>query len=248
VLCEKPLVRSPAELLAVRRLAEVRRRVVHTVHNWHHAPMVRRTAELVDQGAIGRVEHVTWHTLRVQPAATRGGEAVNWRLDPRVAGGGILTDHGWHVFYIVQRWIGTRPVAVRARLETRRHATLAVEDTATVELTFPGATADILLTWAADERRNWARVTGTEGTLELRDDTLVLERQGRRAAWSCPPALSAGSTHPDWFAPVAGRFVAEVEQGDGDANLAEASLCVMLEALARASSRRGGETLEVEAV
>src|SRR5262245_58291021 len=247
VLCEKPLVRSRDELVAVSRLAAARRRVLHTVHNWHHAPIVRRTAELVREGAIGRVTHVTWHTLRARPAATRDGQGINWRLDPSVAGGGILTDHGWHVFYVVQRWVGARPVAVRARLEKRKHAALAVEDTATVGLTFPDATAEIVLTWAADERRNWAEVRGTTGTLELQDDTLVLDRGGRTERWPCPPALSKGSAHPDWFAPVAAGFVTAMGAGDGHANLAEASLCVLLESLARESSRRGGETLKVDA-
>jgi predicted dehydrogenase len=248
VLCEKPLVRSPEELGAVRELAAARRRVLHTVHNWHHAPIVRRTAQLVGEGAVGRVTRVAWHTLRVQPAATREGQGANWRLDPGVSGGGILTDHGWHVFYVVQRWIGARPTAVRARLEKRRHTALAVEDTATVALTFPDASAEIVLTWAAEARRNWAEVRGTDGTLELRDDTLVLTRAGGIESWPCPPALSNGSTHPDWFAGVAESFVADVAAGRGEANLAEASLCVVLESLARASSRQGGATLAVEPV
>ena len=52
--------------------------------------------------------------------------------------------------------------------------------------------------------------------------------------------------HPDWFAPVADQFVAEATgAGTDGANLAEASLCVMLESLARESSRRDGETLPV---
>ena len=246
VLCEKPLVRSCDELAAVSRLAAARRRVLHTVHNWHHAPIVRRTAELVREGAIGRVTHVAWHTLRARPAATRDGQGTNWRLDPSVSGGGILTDHGWHVFYVIQRWVGARPLAISARLEKRKHAALAVEDTATVELTFPDATAEIVLTWAAEERRNWAEVRGGAGTLELRDDTLVLTRDGAAERWPCPPALSNGSAHPDWFAPVAGQFVAAIAEGDGKANLAEASLCVLLESLARESGRRGGETLKVE--
>ena len=98
VLCEKPLVSSPAELDVVSRLAAERARVLHTVHNWHHAPIVRRAAELVRAGAIGPVRRVTWQTMRVRPAAPRDPQGVNWRLDPAVAGGGILTDHGWHVF------------------------------------------------------------------------------------------------------------------------------------------------------
>ena len=71
VLCEKPLVSSPAELDVVSRLAAERARVLHTVHNWHHAPIVRRAAELVRAGAIGPVRRVTWQTMRVRPAATR---------------------------------------------------------------------------------------------------------------------------------------------------------------------------------
>jgi predicted dehydrogenase len=152
------------------------------------------------------------------------------------------------VFYVVQRWVGARPVAIRARLEKRRHAALAVEDTATVEPTFPDATAEILLTWAADERRNWAEAHGTGGRLELRDDTLELARGGASERWPCPPALSNGSSHPDWFALVPGQFVADMAAGDGRANLAEASLCVLLEHLARESNPRGGETLKVEPI
>ena len=250
VLCEKPLVRSLAELDVVSRLAAERGRILHTVHNWHHAPLVRRTAELVRQDAIGRVSRVVWQTLRTRPAATRDGQGVNWRLDPAISGGGILTDHGWHVFYLVQRWLGARPVALSAQLERRSLTTLPVEDTATVRLTYPDATAEILLTWAADQRRNWARLEGAHGTLELQDDTLVLTRSARREQWPCPPALSNGSVHSDWFAPVADRFVAEATgAGTDDAdNLGEAALCVLLESLARESSRRGGETLPVPPV
>jgi len=78
----------------------------------------------------------------------------------------------------------------------------------------------------------------------------VLTRSARREQWPCPPALSNGSVHSDWFAPVADRFVAEATgAGTDDAdNLGEAALCVLLESLARESSRRGGETLPVPPV
>src|SRR5262245_51067058 len=96
VLCEKPLVGSPT---ALRRLADIaadRRLALHTVHNWHHAPIVRRMHELIAGGAVGEVTGVVWHTLRTRPAAAAAGRE-NWRVDPAVAGGGVLTDHGWHV-------------------------------------------------------------------------------------------------------------------------------------------------------
>jgi predicted dehydrogenase len=242
VLCEKPLVCALDDLTELARLVETRRRVLHTVHNWNHAPIIQRTRELLHEGAIGRVQRVTWHTLRTRPA---GGDAAagNWRLDPAISGGGILTDHGWHAFYILARWIGQIPTAIRARLETRRHRQWRVEDTATIELTFPEATAEVLLTWASDVRQNRAELVGSEGTLSLEDDTLALRRPGpppHEQRWPCPPALSDGSYHPDWFEQVAVNFVDAIhDRVPRTANLAEASLCVALEALARESSRRG---------
>src|SRR5437879_12967150 len=49
VLCEKPLVVAPDDLTRVARLAEETRRVVHTLHNWHHAPILNRSVEPVPQ-------------------------------------------------------------------------------------------------------------------------------------------------------------------------------------------------------
>jgi predicted dehydrogenase len=244
VLCEKPLVGSLGELAALARLATARGAVLHIVHNWHYAPIVARTARLIRDGQVGQVTRVVWHTLRTEPALARDERHGNWRVDPRVAGGGVLTDHGWHVSYLLRRWIGAHPTAVSARLETRRHTQWPVEDTATLRIAFPGATAEVLLTWAADVRRNWVEVTGTTGRIELHDDTLVLRRGTVEHRWPCPPGLSNGSHHPDWFGPVAEEFLARVRgESPAHANLTEAALCLALENQARESSRRDGEEL-----
>ena len=248
VLCEKPLVGSLRELGEVSALAAARGRALHTVHNWHYAPIVRRTGELIAQGAIGRVTGAVWQTLRTRPAATADGRNGNWRVDPHVAGGGVLTDHGWHVHYVLPRWIGAAPTAVSARLETRRHTAFAVEDTATLRLIFPGGSAEVFLTWAADARGNWAALDGTAGRIELHDDTVALKAGGGERRWPCPPALSDGSQHPDWFQGVADEFVSAVSRGaTAHVNLAEAACCVAIESLARESSRRGGEVLPLPA-
>jgi predicted dehydrogenase len=251
VLCEKPLVSAPDDLGPLARLVERTGRVLYTVHNWHHAPIVRRTAELIRERRIGRVKHVIWHTLRSRPALAGDERSGNWRVDPAVAGGGVLSDHGWHVFYVIQRWIGEPPLSVSARLERRRHVTWDVEDTATVRVTYADATAEILLTWASDVRRNWAEVGGTAGTLELHDDTLVLKSDdpGADASWPCPPPMSDGSHHPDWFDAVASQFLAETTgAAPRGANLAEARLCVALEHAARESSRQGGREIAIAGV
>jgi predicted dehydrogenase len=254
VLCEKPLVGSPDELSALAALAQAQHRVVYTVHNWHHAPIVRQTAALIADGLIGELTGLAWHTLRTRPAATDDERAGNWRLDPTISGGGILTDHGWHIFYVLSRWAGCRATSVTATLETRRHA-WPVEDTATVTLVFPGGTApvrrpalaEVFLTWASDVRENWAEVRGTDGTITLEDDRVLLkDRDGATREWRVAQPLSSGSQHPDWFGPVADEFIQEITAARPSwANLEEASFCVAVEASARESSRLGGQPVPV---
>ncbi len=244
VLCEKPLVSAPEALARLRTRARAAGRVLHTVHNWHHAPLVRATDAASRSGRIGRVREVTWRTLRTQPAAAAAGDG--WRVDPAIAGGGVLTDHGWHVSYVVPRWVGAAPVAVSGRLETRRHHRFAVEDTATVRLHFPAAEAEIVLTWAADTRENHASVVGSAGRITIEDDTLVVTTPQGEERHACPPPLSSGSQHPDWFGPVAQEFLARIDEGGDPAasgNLDEAATCVAIECGARESSRRGGARL-----
>jgi predicted dehydrogenase len=131
---------------------------------------------------------------------------------------------------------------VSARLERRTHVEWPVEDTATVHVAFPSGTAEVFLTWAADRRQNRVELLGTDGSLELDDSIVVLRgHHGEEQRWSCPPPLSHGSVHPDWFDPVLDRFLGELGGGlPPNGNLAEASLCLHLEALARESSREDG--------
>jgi predicted dehydrogenase len=249
VLCEKPLVLRRENLVALTRLAEGKGRALVTVHNWKHAPALQKTAELVQQGAIGRIRRWRWETLRQEPAASVG-ETGNWRLDPAQSGGGILVDHGWHAFYVLQEFLGRAPNSVAARLETRKHGGLPVEDTATVHLDYGEASAEIFLTWAAAERGNRVEIEGTEGALRLEGGRLELlgGRAGPEGSRWDLPSLSDGSHHPEWFAGVLGGFLAEVsDPALRGRNLAEASLCVELLSLARESSRRGGSALPLEA-
>src|SRR5574337_1946782 len=182
VLCEKPLVLSLGELQSVRCAQAESGRVVHTVHNWLYAPIILKATELIQAGRIGTVQRVSWQVLRREPSvavgpATGAAEKTgpdNWRLDPAMAGGGILLDHGWHALYIILRWLGHAPRTIAAVLEKRAHPEWPVEDTATVRLNGPEAIADIFLTWASSTRDNGAVIEGSLGTIHVDDDTLRL--------------------------------------------------------------------------
>jgi hypothetical protein len=102
--------------------------------------------------------------------------------------------------------------------------------------------------WAADVRRNCAELTGTAGQIELDGDILTVTGHGSERRWSVPPPVSDGSWHPDWFDPVVDQFLAEVTgSAPRGSNLAEASVCVALHALAHESSRRGARSLPLAA-
>ena len=246
VLCEKPLVTHAADALAVAEAARRARRTVHTVHNWLEAPICRRLSALVDEGAVGRVRAVCWETLRTQPAvtvATPG--AANWRVDPAMAGGGILFDHGWHALYCVMRWVGGAPRAVSASLETRRFHEWPLEDTATVELDCGAARARIFLTWTAERRANHIEIEGERGLIRVEGADVIVEGASGSKHWPAPPPLSEGSHHPDWFAGVAEDFCRAVTTG-GAGNLEEAVRCARLIELAQRSSDAGGVRLPLE--
>jgi predicted dehydrogenase len=243
-LCEKPLVTRLADAHLVAAAAAKAGRVVHVVHNWLKAPICLKVSALIADDAIGRIRAIRWRTLRTQPAvavAPDGG--ANWRVDPAIAGGGILFDHGWHALYCVVRWCGA-PRAIAAMLEKRRFREWELEDTAMVSLDLMSGTGDIFLTWAGAERANTIEIEGDHGRIDVAGERVVLTTPAGEQHWSCPPALSEGSHHQDWFVGVAEDFQAAVTRG-GRGNLEEAVLCAQLMDLAQQSSAQGGVHLSV---
>ncbi len=244
VLCEKPLATSIEACNRIRTAASAGHVVVFTNHNWKYAPIFRTAKRVLRRGEVGKITHVELQTLRTQPPG--GTEATGtWRLDPALAGGGILVDHGWHAFYLLLYALDVEPVAVSARTTRRKFVESAVEDTANCTIEFDGTTADVFLTWAADERRNTARFTGTQGTIEVADRTLsvrVAERAPADTAFAQP--LSAGSYHPDWFAAMLDDFREELyEPKLRGTNFREAENCCRLLELAYRSSAADGARL-----
>jgi predicted dehydrogenase len=240
VLCEKPLVLKPGDIGPLAALAAQRQLALVTVHNWRHAPALAKVTELLGTDAVGQVRRCRWQTLRTGPAPAAG-DAGNWRTDPAQAGGGVLFDHGCHALYVINSWLG-RPRSLRARLTARRHRALPVEDTASLHLDYGYSSAEIFLTWAADERANCIEIEGSRGMLKLDGGNVSLETAEvppSDRVWSFP-SLAEGSHHPDWFRGVLNGFFEEVRNTAARGrNLEEAALCLQLLWLAQESDRLG---------
>lgn len=238
VLCEKPLARNVVELTEIQRAVRRTLRTVFTVHNWKYAPILRRLRGLIAAGTVGDPTEVEWSVLR--PNAPEGvtEEGATWRLDPELAGGGILMDHGWHAFYLIPFLLGREPRSITATLRNERSEPLPVEDTAECTIDFAGCLAKIRLTWAAAERRTAGTVCGPLGQIEIEDGALVLSVGGRpsdRMRFS--PALSVSSYHPEWFPALLDDFRGEILHADQRGrNLAEAVRCSQMMTAAYASA------------
>lgn len=221
VLCEKPLVLDPVELEKIRALALENERAVVPVHNWKYAPIIRQATQLLRAGAIGSLDRVEIETLRIHDCAAADPNHPNWRLDPAMAGGGVLMDHGWHAVYLARNWFGEDPIEVEASL--LRPTQGAVENEATLALDFPSGHAEIFLTWKAKARRNTMRLLGDYGEIAIDDDRL----QVRGETIQFDSALSAGSHHADWFEAMLPDVIASFHTPEtARASFAEAALCL----------------------
>ena len=243
VLCEKPLTTSWDEYRVLRSAARRAGIVLHTVHNWKYSEAFCTVRQLLADGAVGALRTISFDTARNGCAAATGD---NWRVRASVAGGGILVDHGWHAFYLLLALAQERPLRIRATLERRRYVDAEVEDTALCAIEFPTLTAEIRLTWAANERRTRWQLVGDDGAMTVDDDRVVVHRHGTEHARRLTTALSAGSHHPDWFSGVIQEFHRELDDPTrSGTNQAEAELCVRMLNLAYASGAQHARALDI---
>ncbi|MDD4004656.1 MAG: Gfo/Idh/MocA family oxidoreductase [Elusimicrobiaceae bacterium] len=244
VLCEKPLVFSRREFDLLLKAAEKKRLALFTVHNWKYAPPMLKARELIQKGMIGAVLHAELHVLRNQPSVTADGR--DWRQDPKLSGGGIMADHGWHNFYLAHCLTGGKPLSVTAAFTGAGRE--KAERSCSCQIEFEGAdpqerkTALVYLTWESPVRKNWGAVYGRTGIIEIRDDIVILERKGEKTVmFETGEKLSAGSAHPTWMAGLLGEFKTALESpAQRLANLREAETCVALMTAGYESALTGG--------
>ncbi len=244
VLCEKPLVLCSGELSRIHQHIETSGRCVVTVHNWRYSPIMQEIGRVVESGGLGRLKEIEYVVTRLQPsiAVGEGDSGDNWRLDPSVAGGGILVDHGWHAFYLVNEWMGQKPIAIECRLENRKFKEIPVEDTAEVILFYPSrARARLFFTWAGERRENTVTLKGELGTLSCPDDMIEVRADSGTCRIKFDEALSQGSHHPEWYSGVLDEFLGEVRDPSiAGRNFKEAASCLNILEHCKISARQGG--------
>lgn len=243
VLCEKPLATGLDEALAIRALVAGRGLVAMPCHQYHYAPQWITLRALIGAGEIGAVRKAELVVERMGANAGAAGWQPLWRTREELAGGGILVDHGAHLFYQLHALLGP-PRSVACRTE-RRLPGYEVDDTAEVELHYGTATARLRLTWAAAARRSTHRYAGTAGEIVCDDDAILVrgERGERRIGFA--DGLSKGSAHSDWFAPLLAEFAARIAALDCRLDAVDEAVTVAAcISRAYASAARHGEPVD----
>jgi len=249
VLVEKPMCLTLEEFDALCMLAADRHRVLMCVHNWKYAPAYALARRMIDEGRLGAVRFVSLDRIRSEPAGARGAGAA-WRAASD-SGGGILIDHGWHVFYLMQ-WIfgGDAPAGISAALSSSESG--AGEDLADLRVKFSaGRLARAHLSWRGPARRTSAMIYGDLGMLEIEGDRVSFtDRIGRTDELSVAD-LPDDSYHRAWFAAMAEEFERAIAAGPDSAaarvNLAEARSAIALVSAARKSASAGGAEVKIVA-
>lgn len=231
VLCEKPLTLDPEQFAVIQTESAAKNVCVYSINNWAYSPQWARLLEVVASGRLGAIRHADIRVLRTKPSVSA--LPGDWRKDPAVSGGGIFVDHGWHNLYLMRRLLGTELSLV----ETVLNPAGAVDEIATALFSAPAASGTMHLSWRAGERSNFAFVTGERGSVELRDDAMIVKANGLEETTRFPEKLSGGSAHPEWLAEMWPAFESECAGPGRGNNLAEAAFC--LAAIRAAYAREG---------
>ena len=165
VLVEKPLALTLAEFDELAALAAEKRRVLMCVHNWKYAPAYAAARRAIEAGRLGAIRFISIDRLRTEPAGA-GGSGGKWRSSA-ASGGGILIDHGWHVFYLMY-WLlgGDSPVSFRRGSNRRPASTLTTLPTCASGSAVERSSR-IHLSWRAPVRRTSALIYGERASLEI---------------------------------------------------------------------------------
>jgi predicted dehydrogenase len=242
VLVEKPLDLTLAAFDELVALAAEKRRVLMCVHNWKYAPAYAAARRVIESGALGAIRFISLDRLRTAPAGT-GGAGARWRASA-ASGGGILIDHGWHIFYLMH-WLldGASPVSISAHLGSPPDSD--VDDLADLRIRFAnGALCRAHLSWRAPIRRTSALIYGERASIEIEGERVTLtDRSGKTQDLSVAD-IPDDSYHSAWFSGVTEEFQRALSEGPDSAiairNLAEARVALTLIDAARQSSIHKG--------
>jgi 1,5-anhydro-D-fructose reductase (1,5-anhydro-D-mannitol-forming) len=212
VLCEKPMALGYAAARGMAAAARGSGKLLGISYYRRFYPKLRRAAELIEAGAIGRplLAFAATHNWFDGEGGRRA-----WLLDPALAGGGPLYDTACHRIDVFNFLFG-KPAAVTAQLSNVVMQG-GVEDSATVLVDYENGVRGVV-----DARRNSRvprdefRIVGTEGEMNL--------TPLNGPALLYPGGAEELAAHPNFHYPLIENFVSAALEGAPLASSGETAL------------------------
>jgi hypothetical protein len=222
LLCEKPLAPTLADAIEIERAVRGTGVIFQPCHQYHYSPQWQAVTRLLPR--IGRVYLADYQVHRLAASEGNPHWEPRWRTDRDRSGGGILVDHGTHIFYQLRSVLG-EPKTVQGTVHTLLHRGYRVEDTAFVTLDYEDRVARITLTWAARRREILFRFVGERGEI-LGDEERVRVLADTTEEFPLPGGMSVNSSHSEWYAPLLRDFARRIRGGHRGAGPLEEALYV----------------------
>jgi predicted dehydrogenase len=164
VLIEKPPGRNLEE---ARQLAQASARtercVVKIGFNHRYHPAIMRAQELYQNGVIGPIINIRGRYGH----GGRLGYEHEWRSNPRLAGGGELTDQGIHLVDLLN-WLAGMPQSAYCLMQTAVWPIAPIEDNAFALLKYPnGVIASFHSSWTQWSNLFSLEIFGENGSLSV---------------------------------------------------------------------------------
>ncbi|MGI9522072.1 MAG: Gfo/Idh/MocA family protein [Hyphomicrobiaceae bacterium] len=167
IIVEKPVADTVADALALVEAAEAAGVPTLTGHHRRHNPIMRRAAELLRDGAIGRIVAATSIWLSHKP---QGYHDLAWRREP---GGGPVLINAIHEIDCLRMLCGDVETVQAADSSAVRG--FAVEDTAAAILRFnSGALGTVLLSDTVSSPWAWETTSGENPQYPKTDQDSIL--------------------------------------------------------------------------
>lgn len=157
VLVEKPLTISSKDTKALIALSNKQKRFLQVSYQRNYYPQHVYARELVKKGAIGELRGVVSYVTQ------NWGGVRGWRLNPKLAGGGMFMDTGSHLVASTLWVTGLEPVQVSAFVD---NAGKKVDINAVVNVQFRGGALGTLNTFGnAKHHDERIAIQGSEGSI-----------------------------------------------------------------------------------
>ncbi|AZD49274.1 Gfo/Idh/MocA family protein [Pseudomonas chlororaphis] len=160
---EKPMALNAGQSLEMQQVFQQAGLHLFVSYYRRSLPRFQQVRQWLRDGRIGEVRHLSWTLTKAPSEADRNG-GLNWRTDPRIAGGGYFADLASHGLDLFQYLLGD--IIEVAGFTARQAGLYSAEDAVSASWRFAsGALGTGAWNFVADRRVDRVEIIGSQGRI-----------------------------------------------------------------------------------